>query len=85
MKKSDQRVGHVPKIAQNLFLRPQWRRISIPAAKMSMPCPFPRKWALMYSNVFEPKICSIIFEIRPFTKIMKIKTCENFSLYGNDY
>ena len=62
--KNGQRVGHVPKIAQNLFLRPQWQRVSTPAAEMSMSMvvtkvhsPFPHGWLLMYcySNVFEPK------------------------------
>ena len=35
-KKNDQREVHIPKIAQNLFLRPQRRRVSTPAAEMSM-------------------------------------------------
>ena len=36
MKKNGQRVGYVPKKAQNLFLRPQRRRVSTPAAEMAM-------------------------------------------------
>ena len=36
MKKNGQRVGHVPKIAQNLLLRPQLWRVSTPAVEMSM-------------------------------------------------
>ena len=34
--KNNQKVGHVPKIAQNLFLTPQRRRVSTPAVEMSM-------------------------------------------------
>ena len=36
VEKNGQRVSHVPKIAQNLFLRPQRLRVSTPAAEMSM-------------------------------------------------
>ena len=65
MNKNDQRVGHVPMIAENLFLRP----CTAVKRKYSsrdnvyvygcdrVHCPYLRGWSLMYwySNVFEPK------------------------------